>query len=113
MEKRLTEKYDIVFEAEDADGNVPVAPSEQQIRAAGEGGSGAFGLPGKGEIDPSTIVTACYVFLFGLMLSDAAYGLIVFAVCLGVLLKFPRMEAECRNPSGCSCTVDCPLCSGA
>lgn len=38
-------------------------------------------------------MTACYVFLFGLMLSDAAYGLIVFAVCLGVLLKFPRMES--------------------
>lgn len=37
MEKRLTEKYDIVFEAEDAEGeNVPVAfrtaNSEQQER---------------------------------------------------------------------------------
>ena len=30
MEKRLTEKYDIVFEAEDAEGeNVPVASSER------------------------------------------------------------------------------------
>ena len=94
MEKRLTEKYDIVFEAEDADGeNVPVALQNSRFGAAGEGVLAAFGLPGKGEIDPSTIMTACYVFLFGLMLSDAAYGLIVFAVCLGVLLKFPRMES--------------------
>ena len=94
MEKRLTEKYDIVFEAEDAEGeNVPVALQNGKFGAAGEGVLAAFGLPGKGEIDPSTIMTACYVFLFGLMLSDAAYGLIVFAVCLGVLLKFPRMES--------------------
>ena len=94
IEKRLTEKYDIVFEAEDAEGEgVPVVLKNGKFGAAGEGVLAAFGLPGKGEIDPSTIMTACYVFLFGLMLSDAAYGLIVFAVCLGVLLKFPRMES--------------------
>ena len=94
IKKRLTEKYDIVFEAEDAEGEgVPVVLKNGKFGAAGEGVLAAFGLPGKGEIDPSTIMTACYVFLFGLMLSDAAYGLIVFAVCLGVLLKFPRMES--------------------
>ena len=94
IEKRLTEKYDIVFEAEDAEGEgVPGVLKNGKFGAAGEGVLAAFGLPGKGEIDPSTIMTACYVFLFGLMLSDAAYGLIVFAVCLGVLLKFPRMES--------------------
>ena len=94
IEKRLAEKYDIVFEAEDADGEgVPVVLKNGKFGAAGEGVLAAFGLPGKGEIDPSTIMTACYVFLFGLMLSDAAYGLIVFAVCLGVLMKFPRMES--------------------
>lgn len=73
MEKRLTEKYDIVFEAEDAEGeNVPVALQNGKFGAAGEGVLAAFGLPGKGEIDPSTIMTACYVFLFGLMLSDSS-----------------------------------------
>lgn len=49
MEKRLTEKYDIVFEAEDADGeNVPVALQNSRFGAAGEGVLAAFGLPGKG-----------------------------------------------------------------
>mgnify|MGYP000423483496 CR=1 FL=1 len=65
MEKRLTEKYDIVFEAEDAEGeNVPVALQNGKFGAAGEGVLAAFGLPGKGEIDPSMIMTACYVFSF-------------------------------------------------
>ena len=37
MKKRLTEKYDIVFEAEDADGeNVPVALQNSRFGAAGE-----------------------------------------------------------------------------
>ena len=53
MEKRLTEKYDIVFEAEDAEGeNVPVALQNGKFGAAGEGVLAAFGLPGKGEILP-------------------------------------------------------------
>ncbi len=94
VERRLTEKYDIVFESETADGEeVPVVLQNGKFGASGEGVLAAFGLPGKGEIDPSTIMTACYVFLFGLMLSDAAYGLIVFAACLWALLKFPRMES--------------------
>ena len=47
MEKRLTEKYDIVFEAEDAEGeNVPVALQNGKFGAAGEGVLAAFGLPG-------------------------------------------------------------------
>ena len=36
----------------------------------------SFGLPGKGEMDPTMVMSIFFnVFLFGLMLSDAAYGL--------------------------------------
>lgn len=43
------------------------------------------------------IMAACYVFLFGLMLSDAAYGFIVFLMCFLALKKFPRMEENLRK----------------
>ena len=33
-----------------------------------------------------------YVFFFGLMLSDAAYGLVIFLACFIAIKKFPRME---------------------
>ena len=58
------------------------------------GGDGniAFGLPGKGEMDPTTPMAIFYIFLFGLMLSDAAYGLIIFLACFILIRKFPRME---------------------
>ena len=55
------------------------------------------GLPAKGEMDPTGIMAACYVFLFGLMLSDAAYGFIVFLMCFLALKKFPRMEENLRK----------------
>ena len=38
-----------------------------------------------------------YVFLFGLMLSDAAYGLIIFLGCFAVIKKFPRMESSLKK----------------
>lgn len=52
----------------------------------------SFGLPAKGEIDPTFFTTLFYIFFFGLMLSDAGYGLIVSLACGFALLKFPRME---------------------
>ena len=65
--------------------------------ASAEGVTASFGLPAKGEMDPTGIMAACYVFLFGLMLSDAAYGFIVFLMCFLALKKFPRMEENLRK----------------
>ena len=40
-----------------------------------EGVLESYGLPHRGEFDPTTIMSFFYVFFFGMMLSDAAYGL--------------------------------------
>ena len=48
----------------------------------------------RGEIDPSMIVALFYHVQFGLMLSDAAYGLIMVAGTAYCLTKFKNMEAE-------------------
>ncbi len=62
-----------------------------KFASSAEGILEAFGLPGRGELDPTAIMSVFYVFLFGLMLSDAAYGAIVSIVCGILILKFPRM----------------------
>src|SRR5699024_4831899 len=59
-----------------------------------EGVLEAYGLPHKGEFDPTTIMSFFYVFFFGMMLSDAAYGAIVAIACFVVLKKYPRMSAS-------------------
>ena len=75
----------------------PVLLHNNRFSESVEGVLASFGLPAKGEIDPTFFTSIFYVFLFGLMLSDAAYGLIVSLICGIVLLKFPRMEANLRK----------------
>ena len=99
LEKALNEKYilsmDIEELAEDEEG--PVLLSNNGFSESVEGVLESYGLPKKGEIDPTTIMSFFYVFLFGLMLSDAAYGLIIFLGCFFVLKKFPRMEQSLKK----------------
>lgn len=75
----------------------PVLLKNNAFSNSVDGVLGSYGLPKKGEIDPTVIMSFFYVFLFGLMLSDAAYGAIMTAGCAVVLLKFPRMEESLRK----------------
>lgn len=91
--EKLAEKYDCVLDVEEVkeDEDVPILLRNKGMASGAEGVLTAFGLPGKGEVDPTSIMAVFYVFLFGMMLSDAAYGAIVSIVCGVLLLKFPRM----------------------
>lgn len=95
LEDRLTKNYELAFDVEDIpeDEDAPVLLKNSNFTASAEGITSSFGLPAKGEIDPTSIMSFCYIFLFGLMLSDAAYGLIVFGACFYALKKYPRMDA--------------------
>ncbi len=99
LAKELSENFTLAVEIADPaeEDEPPVLLANKTVPSSFEGVVEAFGLPGKGEIDPTTVMSACYIFLFGLMLSDAAYGFVVFAVCLAALLKFPRMQEGMRK----------------
>lgn len=90
----LTEQFDILVEIEDIPETeeAPVLLQNNKFAASTEGIVESFGLPHKGEIDPTPIMSFFYVFLFGMMLSDAGYGLIMAVGCFVVLRKFPNME---------------------
>ena len=97
--REFSENYDAVVELEviREEEEAPVLLKNNRFSESVEGVLSAFGLPAKGEIDPTFFTSIFYVFLFGLMLSDAAYGLIVAVACGTVLLKFPRMEKNLRK----------------
>ena len=97
--KELSEHYGAAAETEGIkeEEEPPVLLHNNRFSESVEGVLASFGLPAKGEIDPTFFTSIFYVFLFGLMLSDAAYGLIVSVVCGVVLLKFPRMEVNLRK----------------
>ncbi len=90
----LESQYDCVVDVEELkeEEEAPVLLQNNKFSASAEGVLESFGLPKKGEIDPTAIMSVFYVFLFGLMLSDAAYGAIVSITCGILILKFPRMS---------------------
>ena len=95
----FADKYDAAVELEEIgeEEEAPVLLKNNYFAESGEGVLASFGLPGKGEVDTTMIMTVFYVFLFGIMLSDAAYGLIVAAACGALLVKFPRMSLNMKK----------------
>ena len=90
----IEEKYTAFFESEDAGASdeVPVMIQNNRFTGAVEGVVKSFALPTKKEIDPTALTAVFYYFLFGIMLSDAAYGLLMFVGCFILLKKYPRMS---------------------
>ncbi len=64
--------------------NAFVRPTESVVES--------YGLPGKGDIDPTDIMAIFYYVFFGLMLSDAGYGILMVLGCGFILWKFRNMN---------------------
>ena len=100
VEKEIGEHFDVVidFQKPDENEDVPVALKNNGFATPLEGTLQSFSLPGKGEMDPTMPMAIFYYVLFGLMLSDAVYGLIMVLACGGVLLKFnKKLEEGTKN----------------
>ncbi|MGN1457497.1 MAG: V-type ATP synthase subunit I [Acutalibacteraceae bacterium] len=99
LEKLLTEKYDAVVEIEEPDENddVPVKLKNNGFARPCEGVLETYSMPSRHEIDPTPIMAFFYYILFGLMFSDAGYGIIMIIACGFALLKFKNMEESLRK----------------
>ncbi|MGP1433639.1 MAG: V-type ATP synthase subunit I [Catonella sp.] len=95
LDAAITSKFDCVVEysTPSDEENVPVKLSNNAYAAPIEGVVSGYALPGKGEVDPTFLASIFYYGLYGLMLSDAAYGLIMVFATLFILTKFKgRLE---------------------
>ena len=72
--------------------DVPVIFKNNGFASPLEGVTAGFSPPGKGEMDPTFVMSLFYYMLFGIMFSDAGYGLILALVCGIVLAKYKNME---------------------
>lgn len=99
LERGLTARYPVYVEFTDPDEeeDVPVLLQNNKFAEPVEGIVESYSLPGKGEMDPTAITAPFYYVLFGLMLSDAAYGLIMVFGCAYCLKKFKNMEPGMRK----------------
>ena len=91
--KLLTEKYGAVVDYEEKkEGEIePTLLRNNKFSRNYEPVLASYGLPQHGKVDPTTIMSFFYMFFFGMMLSDAGYGLLMVIGCGIALLKFPRM----------------------
>jgi len=93
LEKALTHKFDISFTTYDpADStDVPVLLKNNSFVYPVEDITEAYSLPSKDDVDPNPFMAFFYYLFFGMMLSDAGYGLLI---CIGSLFVLFKCKPE-------------------
>lgn len=95
----LEKKYNaciIITDPNENDDDVPVELSNNAFSKPAEGILRMYSPPSKKDIDPTAPMSVFFYIFFGLMLSDAGYGLLVVLGCVIALLKF-NMEEKMKN----------------
>lgn len=96
--KEIDSKYNaaIRFYALEEDEDVPVLLENSNFSAPVEGITEMYSLPGKKDVDPTPIMSFFYYMFFGMMLSDAGYG-IIMVVGTVIALKKLKLEDKMRK----------------
>ncbi|HEY8420077.1 MAG TPA: V-type ATP synthase subunit I [Clostridia bacterium] len=96
--KELEEHYTVAITLQDADEeeNVPVALKNKSVVSAVEPIVEMYSLPSKSDPDPSPVVAFFYYLFFGMMLSDAGYGL-VMSIISAIILRRKNIEQPIRK----------------
>ncbi len=89
----LLKKYEFYYDIQEPaeEDEPPVLLNNNGLVTPFEAVTGMYSLPGKGDIDPTAVLAPFYFIFFGLMLSDAAYGLILTVLC-AIMLKKYKLE---------------------
>lgn len=97
IKKTLNENYDstlIVTEFEK--GEAPVMFSNNSFSGAVEQITSDYSMPSENDIDPNPVMSFFYYLFFGMMFSDAGYGLILMIAC-GILGFSNALERRKRR----------------
>lgn len=99
LEVDLSKKFCMAIEFEDPSDNddVPVALKNNAIAAPVETVLETYSMPNRHEVDPTAVMAFFYYIFFGMMFSDAGYGMLMTFGCLFALLKFPKMSEGLRK----------------
>ena len=98
LENFLLSKFEVAIDFFDIeDGEAPVFLKNSKFSEPVESVVESYSLPGKNEVDPTSLMSIFYYILFGLMLSDAAYGFIMAVGCFFTLKKYKNMEYSLKK----------------
>lgn len=79
--------FEEVKEKEIESNKVPIKLKNGSFSAPFESLVAMYGLPQYSEVDPTPILSVFYLIFFGMMLSDAGYGLVMALACAFVMFK--------------------------
>ena len=96
LAQSLENRFDCAAEVLDPDKKEkpPVLLKNNAFAAPLDGITESYSLPGKKEIDPTFISACFYYILFGIMLSDAGYGLLLVLGTGFILWKYGKTMEE-------------------
>ena len=99
IEQDLSQHFDVAVEMADPDPSedVPVLLKNGPFAEPVEGIIESYSMPGAGELDPTTPVACFYYILFGMMLSDFAYGALMSISTFVLIKKLKNMERSMRK----------------
>lgn len=90
IEKRFTASLELL-EPDYENDDVPVLIENNSFAAGVESISNMYSPPSNDDVDPNPVMSVFYYALFGLMLSDAGYGLLMVLVALFAKFKLKVM----------------------
>jgi V/A-type H+-transporting ATPase subunit I len=90
LASRLERRFDVAVEIKNPGKKEkpPILLKNNGFASPLEGVTESYSLPGKKEIDPTFLSSLFYYILFGIMLSDAGYGILLFVATGVILVKF-------------------------
>lgn len=98
LEKDLNARFDIVIDCREAvEPEAPVKLQNNAFSAPAEPITEMYAMPAGQDIDPTPIMSFFYYLFFGLMLSDAGYGLLMILGSWLIIKKYKPEEKMRRN----------------
>ncbi|MDE7365561.1 MAG: V-type ATP synthase subunit I, partial [Ruminococcus sp.] len=90
IEKEITSKFTAVVDFYDPDESedVPVLLENGSFSSPVESITKMYAMPSKSDVDPTSVMSFFYYLFFGMMLSDAGYGLLMVIGTVIALKKF-------------------------
>lgn len=94
LEAKFTASVTFSDPAQDED--VPVLLENSRFSAPVEGITRMYAMPAKSDVDPTPVMSFFYYLFFGMMLSDAGYGLVMVIATTIILAKF-KLESGMKK----------------
>ena len=98
LKDELSKRFTVAVELTEPDSeeDVPADFNNNTFVAPVERITSDYSMPSKNDVDPNPIMAIFYYFFFGMMFSDAGYGLLLMIVC-GILGFGNVLEKKNRN----------------